>query len=35
MSRHGIPEDQLNTYAFDHGIGPYTLLADAPCPATR
>jgi len=32
VSRRSIPEDELTTYSFDHGIGWYTLLADAPAP---
>ena len=32
VSRRSIPEDALTTYTFDHGIGWYTLLADAPAP---
>jgi len=32
VSRRSIPEDELTTYTFDHGIGWYTVLADAPPP---
>ena len=32
VSRRSIPPDELTTYSFDHGIGWYTLLADAPAP---
>ncbi|MFI5897078.1 4-hydroxybenzoate 3-monooxygenase [Actinoplanes sp. NPDC051513] len=32
VSRRSIPEDELTTYTFDHGIGWYTMLADAPPP---
>ena len=32
VSRRSIPEEELTTYSFDHGIGWYTLLADAPAP---
>jgi p-hydroxybenzoate 3-monooxygenase len=31
-SRRSIPEASLTTYTFDHGIGWYTILADAPAP---
>jgi len=32
VSRRSIPEGELTTYTFDHGIGWYTVLADAPPP---
>jgi p-hydroxybenzoate 3-monooxygenase len=32
VSRGSIPEGELTTYTFDHGIGWYTVLADAPPP---
>jgi p-hydroxybenzoate 3-monooxygenase len=32
VSRRSIPSDALTIYEFDHGIGWYTLLADAPPP---
>ncbi|WP_433382106.1 4-hydroxybenzoate 3-monooxygenase [Actinoplanes sp. CA-142083] len=32
VSRRSIPEDELTTYTFDHGIGWYTMLADASPP---
>src|SRR5262249_55002750 len=32
VSRPSIPADAVTTYAFDHGIGWYTMLADAPAP---
>jgi p-hydroxybenzoate 3-monooxygenase len=32
VSRRSIPPDALTTYEFDHGIGWYTMLADAPPP---
>jgi len=32
VSRGSIPAGVLTTYTFDHGIGWYTLLADAPPP---
>ena len=32
VSRRSIPDEVLTTYSFDHGIGWYTVLADAPPP---
>ncbi|GAA2476281.1 4-hydroxybenzoate 3-monooxygenase [Winogradskya humida] len=32
ISRTSIPEGVLTEYTFDHGIGWYTMLADAPAP---
>ncbi|MEV4280433.1 4-hydroxybenzoate 3-monooxygenase [Actinoplanes xinjiangensis] len=32
VSRRSIPEGELTTYSFDHGIGWYTVLADSPAP---
>jgi len=32
VSRGGIPDEVLTTYSFDHGIGWFTVLADAPPP---
>ena len=32
VSRRSIPAAELTTYSFDHGIGWYTVLADAPPP---
>ncbi|MFC4069550.1 4-hydroxybenzoate 3-monooxygenase [Actinoplanes subglobosus] len=32
VSRRSIPEGELTTYAFDHGIGWFTVLADSPAP---
>jgi p-hydroxybenzoate 3-monooxygenase len=32
VSRAGIPAGALTTYSFDHGIGWFTVLADAPPP---
>jgi p-hydroxybenzoate 3-monooxygenase len=32
VSRSSIPDGELTTYTFDHGIGWYTVLADAPPP---
>jgi p-hydroxybenzoate 3-monooxygenase len=32
VSRRSIPEAELTTYSFDHGIGWFTVLADAPPP---
>jgi p-hydroxybenzoate 3-monooxygenase len=32
VSRRSIPAEALTTYEFDHGIGWYTILADAPPP---
>ena len=32
VSRRSIPDGVLTTYSFDHGIGWYTVLADAPPP---
>jgi p-hydroxybenzoate 3-monooxygenase len=32
VSRRSIPAEALTTYEFDHGIGWYTMLADAPPP---
>jgi p-hydroxybenzoate 3-monooxygenase len=32
VSRRSIPPDALTTYEFGHGIGWYTMLADAPPP---
>ncbi|MFD0525200.1 4-hydroxybenzoate 3-monooxygenase [Paractinoplanes durhamensis] len=32
VSRRSIPAAALTTYSFDHGIGWYTVLADAPPP---
>ncbi|GAA2877555.1 4-hydroxybenzoate 3-monooxygenase [Actinoplanes cyaneus] len=32
VSRRSIPEEELTTYSFDHGIGWYTVLADCPAP---
>ena len=32
VSRRSIPEAALTTYAFDHGFGWYSILADAPAP---
>jgi p-hydroxybenzoate 3-monooxygenase len=32
VSRRSIPEAALTTYRFDHGIGWFTVLADAPPP---
>ncbi|MET7689536.1 4-hydroxybenzoate 3-monooxygenase [Streptomyces sp. NPDC005483] len=33
VSRTAVPEGELTAYAFDHGIGWLTVLADAPPPA--
>ncbi|GAA4243068.1 4-hydroxybenzoate 3-monooxygenase [Dactylosporangium darangshiense] len=32
VSRRSIPEAALTTYTFEHGIGWFTVLADAPAP---
>lgn len=32
VSRRSIPDEALTTYSFDHGIGWFTVLADAPPP---
>jgi p-hydroxybenzoate 3-monooxygenase len=32
VSRRSIPEGELTTYSFDHGIEWYTMLADSPAP---
>ncbi|MEU0941446.1 FAD-dependent monooxygenase [Streptomyces canus] len=33
VSRTAVPDGELTVYAFDHGIGRLTVLADAPPPA--
>jgi p-hydroxybenzoate 3-monooxygenase len=33
VSRTAVPDGELTAYAFDHGIGRLTVLADAPPPA--
>jgi p-hydroxybenzoate 3-monooxygenase len=32
VSRRSVPEGELNTYTYDHGIGWFTVLADVPAP---
>lgn len=32
VSRAGVPSEALTTYTYDHGIGWFTVLADAPPP---
>ncbi|MEV0379395.1 4-hydroxybenzoate 3-monooxygenase [Nonomuraea sp. NPDC050643] len=32
ISRAGVPDGELTTYTYDHGIGWFTVLADAPPP---
>ncbi|GLY08710.1 4-hydroxybenzoate 3-monooxygenase [Actinoplanes sp. NBRC 101535] len=32
VSRRSVPDGELTTFTFDHGIGWYTVLADAPAP---
>lgn len=32
VSRRSVPDGELTTYDFDHGIGWYTVLADSPAP---